>query len=377
MRLGPRDLLVALTACFVLFGGTEQPAPPETEIVADHQGALAEVVIHYTPTVERDVAPAYRDLLRALEPDVTVWVVVERREHFRRLADLLPRWGVRSTKRFRPVVTGRPITTWSRDRYTLLRSGAGERRLLVRARPEEGPAPRRNDWQAPFALARAAGRGVTVERAPLLFDGGDLIATDRHVLATALLQARNEGGTLGERGPLRDWLRRHLGREPVIIGDRAEDVPGHHIGMFVTPISNDVVLVGDVAAGLSLLPAEVELPLAVDRSRSTAGRFARVARELRAHGFVVRPVPLVPLEDGLTYLTYNNVLLERRADGRLHAYVPQFGIEGLDRAGRAAFEGQGVVVHPVDVRRIYTQNGTVRCLVNVLRRGASRRASGG
>lgn len=369
MRLGPRDLLVALTASLVLFGGAEQIAP-RTEIVPDHEGALAEVVLHFTPIVEQEVAPAYRDLLRALAPDVTVWVVVERGDHFRRLVDLLRRWGVPRGGRFRPVVTGRPITTWSRDRFTLLRSADGERRLLVRARPEEGPAPRRNDWQAPFALARAAGRAVTVERAPLLFDGGDLIATDRHVLATALLQARNEGGTLGERGPLRDWLRRHLGREPVIIGDRAQEVPGHHIGMFVTPISSSVVLVGDVTAGLSLLPAEVELPLAVDRSEATAARFARVARELRARGFVVRPVPLVPLEDGLTYLTYNNVLLERRADGKLHAYVPRFGLERLDRAGRAAFEGQGVVVHPVDVRRIYTQNGTVRCLVNVLRRRA-------
>ena len=78
--------------------------------------------------------------------------------------------------------------------------------------------------------------------------------------------------------------------------------------------------------------------------------------------------PLVPLSDRVTYVTYNNVLLERRPDGQLHAYVPQFGLPRLDAAGRRAFTNEGVVVHPIDVTRIYAQNGTVRCLVNVLDR---------
>jgi hypothetical protein len=97
-------------------------------------------------------------------------------------------------------------------------------------------------------------------------------------------------------------------------------------------------------------------------------RFENVARELAAVGFDVRRTPLVPLAGRLTYLTYNNALLERRSDGRQHAYVPQFGIEALDAAGRASFEKMGIVVHPIDVREIYSHNGTVRCLVNVLAR---------
>jgi hypothetical protein len=65
-----------------------------------------------------------------------------------------------------------------------------------------------------------------------------------------------------------------------------------------------------------------------------------------------------------------NALLERRADGRLHAYVPQFGPEALEAAGRAAYEQQAGGVHPIDVSRIYRHNGAVRCLVNVLSRAS-------
>jgi hypothetical protein len=72
--------------------------------------------------------------------------------------------------------------------------------------------------------------------------------------------------------------------------------------------------------------------------------------------------------DGYTFVTYNNALLERRADGRRHVYLPQFGLPALDAAGRAAWTALGAVVHPIDVSRIYPHHGAVRCLVNVLSR---------
>ena len=239
----------------------------------------------------------------------------------------------------------------------------------MRPRPAREHAARHNDYQAPFALAREAGEGTRVQVAPLIFDGGDLIASEHHVFATALLLQRNEGGALGEREVLGRWLARHTGQRPVLIGETADQVPEHHVGMFLTPLGGRRVLVGDPDLGLSLLPRGAALPRAVERRPGELERFRRVARELRAQGFTVIPAPLVPLRESLTYVTYNNAILERRADGRLHAYVPQFGIETLDAAGRAAYAGEGVVVHPIDVRRVFQHNGTVRCLVNVLRRG--------
>ena len=114
------------------------------------------------------------------------------------------------------------------------------------------------------------------------------------------------------------------------------------------------------------LPGARDLPL--DRDPATVNRFRRVAEDLRRQGFEVVKIPLVPLADGLTYITYNNVLLERRPGSGLHVYMPHFGIPTLDALGRAAYEARGITVHEVDVSRIYRHNGTVRCLFNVLDR---------
>lgn len=349
----------------VLLGGSR--------IVPDTGGPLREVVLHFDPAAEGRVAASYRDLLRAMDPSVTVWVVVARRRHFARFRRLARSWGVGGTDRFHVAVVGRPITTWSRDRYTLVRGPrAGERRLLVRPRPDSANPVRANDWYAPFALARAAGPRVTVAVSPLVFDGGDLVATSRHVFATGLLVSRNVQSALRTPAATRDYLRRVTGLTPVLIGERPEDVPPHHVGMFLTPLGDrrDTVLVGDPRAGLALLTPAMEkrLPRKVLRDPAFWARFDLVAREAARAGMRVVRTPLVPLEDRLTYVTYNNALLERRLDGRLHAYVPQFGLPVLDVAGRRAYEAQGVVVHPIDVSRVYRDNGTVRCLINVLDR---------
>jgi hypothetical protein len=68
------------------------------------------------------------------------------------------------------------------------------------------------------------------------------------------------------------------------------------------------------------------------------------------------------------YVTYNNVLIDDRADGR-HVMVPQYGVPELDAAGRAVWEGLGFVVHPIDVSRLYVHGGALRCVAAVVRRG--------
>jgi hypothetical protein len=368
-----RELTLMLVTAVVLFGRAETPEipgrPAHQQIVADTGGAFGHLVLHFDPRAEAAVAPTYRDLLRALEPTVRFSVVVGQRSHFDRFARLLTRWRIPNPARFQPVVVGRDITTWSRDRYILLTEGR-KRLLLVQPEPHRAIRPRANDWYAPFAIARALGRDVEVRIAPVTFDGGDLTATSRHAFATGLLLGRTAANPYGAPERLSAWLRQMTGREPVILGRGPEDVPPHHVGMFLTPLDDPAhtVLVGDPLAGLKLLPPDAALPLPVDRRPATLRRFAFVADALTRAGFRVVRVPLVPLSDGVTYVTYNNAILERRTDGRLHAYVPQFGLAALDAAGRAAYARQGVVVHPIDVRRIYRHNGTVRCLVNVLAR---------
>jgi hypothetical protein len=67
-------------------------------------------------------------------------------------------------------------------------------------------------------------------------------------------------------------------------------------------------------------------------------------------------------------VTYNNVVMETRG-GETTVWVPVYGVPELDEAGLQAWRTLGVTVRPVDVSRIYRYDGSLRCLVNVLRRG--------
>ncbi len=344
-------------------------APAGFTAVADDGGAMTAVAIHFDPRVIAEVGETYEDLLRELPADVTVYVVVEKAADFDQLQRLTAQWGLANPDRFRSVVVGKQVTTWSRDRYTLVDSKSGPV-LLVPPRPTKANPARENDWDAPFALADAI-PGLRTHIADLMFEGGDLTVTASHVFATAVLRERNEGGDLYDPNELRAWLRHYTGKEPILLGDTAADVPAHHIGMFVTPLDDRRIMVGDPDLGLALFDRShsdaSKLPYPIDRREESLQRFRNVITQLEGQGFQLIRVPLVPLTDGLTYVTYNNVLLEQR-DGALHAYVPQFDLPALDRAGRDAFASAGVVVHPIRVAKIYRYNGTVRCLVNIVHR---------
>jgi len=368
-----RQLLLGAAAAIAVVLGIgavrNRPVRPDFTAVADDGGAMTAVAIHFDPRVIAEVGDTYQDLFGALPAGVEVHVLVEKADDFARFQQLLAGWGTAAPARFHPVVVGKRITTWSRDRYTLIESH-GRPVLLVPPRPTEGNPARKNDWDAPFALARAI-PGLDTRTAEVMFEGGDLTVTEHHVFATAVLRERNQGGDLYGLGELRSWLHYVTGKTPVLLGETAADVPGHHIGMFVTPLDDHRVLAGDPDQGIALFDASGSdagaLPFPIDRRDDTLRRFRNVIAQLEAQGFEVIRMPLVPLTDGLTYVTYDNAILEHR-DGALHAYVPQFGIPALDAAGRQAYAAEGVVVHPIRVARIYRYNGTVRCLVNVVSR---------
>lgn len=339
-------------------------------VIADNGGAMAAVAMHFDPRVVAEVSETYQDLLRELPQAVRIHVIVEKSEDFEVFKKLLVDWSIPVGERFQRVVVGKRITTWSRDRYTLLH-GDDKPLLLIPPRPTEGNEARRNDWDAPFALAKAV-PGLDTKTAELMFEGGDFTATDTYIFATALLRERNQGGDLYDEKKLRDWLRLNTGKTPIILGDSLNQVPEHHIGMFVTPIDDKRVFVGDPDLGLALFDSSNSdastLPFAIDRREESLQKFRNIAVALEAHGFELIRLPLVPLADGLTYITYNNVLLETRLDG-LHAYLPQFDIPALDQAGRDAYAAAGIVVHGIRVKKVYQYNGTVRCLVNIVGRG--------
>lgn len=367
-------LLAGLVASVAL-GALRGAAPPERPLaLRDSGGRIRSVLLHYDPATAELVLPTYRDVLAALEPDVRVFVAAASRADVadlrRRLADLAVR------RDLEPVEVGLPITTWSRDRFVTARRG-GRPLLLV---PRRLPAPfaaRGNDRLVPFRLAAARPDAAAVSEVPMALDGGDLVADERRVYATAAILGRDPAAPLAP-DEARELLGQMTGLEPVLLGEGPEEVPAHHIGMLVTPLGGGRVLVGSPGAGarlLSALPEPVAEAADADLSGETAARFARVARALEEAGLEVIEVPLVPTRSEVVYLTWNNVLVDDRG-GERHVLVPRYGVEPLDEAGATVWRDLGFVVHPVDVSRVYRSGGAVRCLVAVLDRGEVNRPLG-
>jgi len=344
-------------------------APPRLE--PDSGGHLERVLLHFTPEAAEDLLPTYRDLLLALSDDTEVLVAVEAMPHYeelrRALGDLSPGLDLDA---LRPVVIGRPITAWSRDRFATARRGG--RPLLVIPPQRVSPLPHRaNDWIVPWILSTELGGAVDATEAAFDFDGGDLIADERGVYATALLLERNRDRPTGQRSVLIEELRRMTGLDVVLIGGSPEEVPDHHIGMFLTPLGNGRAAVGDPAIAHRVLSGSGnDLPhgLAPDWSTSTRARFETVARAMTEAGLDVTRLPLVPTLTPQVYLSYNNVLIDDRPDGR-HVLVPQYGVDVLDEAAVTAWRRLGAEVHPVDVSRVFRHGGAIRCLAAVVERG--------
>jgi 8-oxo-dGTP pyrophosphatase MutT (NUDIX family) len=163
----------------------------------------------------------------------------------------------------------------------------------------------------------------------------------------------------------------------VILLDQA---PDHHAGMFMASVGGHIMLVGDPRLGRSLLPAQFQaddrggsvefmnLPGGPDFTAATQHLFDAVAGQCAAMGYRIVRIPVVPAQDGRTYLTYVNVLLDRAGDRRI-VYLPYYrGAEALNAAARAVWEELGFEVRLVDCTATYRYFGCLHCLVNVLKR---------
>lgn len=345
--------------------GTGARPRPLRHVPEDASGPLRAVAIHYAPAADPLVAEVWRQLFAVLPRSVTVEVLVAGERDYDRFLAHLDEWRTPWRERFRPVVVGAPITTWSRDRFAAL-EGEGTGELL--APPQIGAIHpgRAGDWRSPHALSQALW-GRPPRTAEFVFEGGDLASSPRHLFVDANLMGRNLGRVEATRAGLERALGRHVSQEVIWLGDAPGDVPRHHIMMYMVPLDDRTVAVGDVRAGLALLGAA-----AVPRDADTDGhaaRFDRVAALLAARGFQVLRVPAVVLEGAGSYVTYTNALFDRTDSGHRVVYLPTYDVGPLDDAGARFYEALGYVVHRIDVSLVYRQNGSLGCLVNVVSRG--------
>ena len=330
---------------------------------SDSQGALQTVVIHYVPEAAPMVITAYREFLAALPAEVAVLAVVPDDQAFR---DLCGRLGD-SPCRVRPVVVGHAMTTWSRDRWLALAP-------VTPASPATIFSPRREDSQLAWPeragdqrvgddLAHALPVMARPLRSRLEFDGGDFVTDNDTVFVTPRMVARNVPGRLSQ-AELTHELEDLFERKVVLL----EHAPEHHAGMFMALVGDHVALVGDPSLGQALAPATRPTEVGFDFSEATQAAFDAVAAEVEKNGYDVVRMPILPGSDGRTYETPLNVIMDERADERV-VYMPVYAhTPALNRRATEIWTALGFTVRPIDCSQTFAHFGSLRCLVNVLRR---------
>ncbi len=329
-------------------------APPRHgPLLPDSDGALEEIVIQYVPPAADIVTTAYREFLGGLPATVTVRVVCPDRDAF---DDLARRMGTVACG-LEPVLTGHPMTTWARDRWLALSTRGGKGTLLlcpaVEAGEEVWPA-RAGDRRIAADLAAALPH-VDARRSGLVFDGGDFVADAETVFVSPRVARRNPGLTSAE---LHRRLSTVLERNVVLL----EHAPDHHAGMYLMTAGRRTALVGDPSLARDIVGDGA--PNDPDWSADTQARFDAVAEAVAGAGYRVVRIPVVPGRDGRTWLTGLNVILDGRT---VHLPVLR-GAEPFNRASAGVWRSLGFTVRPVDCTATYRHFGSLRCLVNVLRR---------
>jgi len=345
-----------------------RPVPSHDRLVPeDASSHLRRIAIHYTPDLDARALPVWRQLFRALPGDVDVEVAVTAAPDFARFQTAMRAAGVSHLERFHVHVVDHALTTWSRDRMASL-EGPDGRGIAVLSPPRIATpnAARAGDWDAPFAIARDV-YGAPPRISSYVFEGGDFAASEHVVFADANLVGRNLGRTDAALNHLQAAVAHTFGGDQLVwLGAEAGDVPEHHVMMYAVPLDDRHALVGDVREGLAL--AGDDLPHDPDVA-THAARFDRVAMLLEARGIAVTRVPVVVLPGAGSYVTYTNALFDRDAGGPI-VYLPTYRQSALDARAAEVYRQLGYRVVPIDVSTIYTLNGSLGCLVNVMARDA-------
>jgi hypothetical protein len=250
-----------------------------------------------------------------------------------------------------------------------------DKTVLLCPRTENGAdvwPDRAGDRQVAGDLAAALRPNVSVLSSELYFDGGDVAADGETAFVTPAMPLRNIQRTVENADELRERLAAVLGRRVVLL----HDTPDHHTAMYMAPVGNRTVLVGDPAWARRLLveagkegEAAAWFPGGPDFSDASIARFNAAAEQCQGLGYRVVRIPVVPGCDGRTFLTYVNAIVDQR-EGSHVVYMPVFSVaDELNRTAAGVWRNLGYEVRTVRCDGCYRFFGTLHCLVNVLRRG--------
>ncbi len=339
---------------------------PDAKLISDAHGALAEICIQYRKDFNPAVIETLADLFAGLGDDVNIRVIVEARGDVEFLKRELALRGAGRLERLTAVTTGFPITPWARDRFGAMAAG---RETIIAVPPVRSrmPGPRGNDERVPEILASSL-PDATCLPMPFMFEGGDLLSDEDNAFIAANCLARNSPYDVDDRAGLLRRMEGALKKRIVTIGAKPEDVPDHHICMYLTPLGDKRVAVADPQLGLELYRKDPSgEPVDVEPDTAKYEPFLNVIRCMEQKGFHVVRIPLLLTRTPRVYASCNNVILERRG-GEKRVYMPVYGVPALDRAAGAAFEKEGWRVIPVRVGKLYRHTGSLRCQVGIIKR---------
>lgn len=336
------------------------------KLVSDADLALTEIAIHYRSDFHNECIETLQDLLAALPREVTVRVVTESQAEFNYLQDRLVK--SETTPRLRAVVTGMPITPWSKDRFGTMTAKGNPVLAIPKARTV-ADGPRGNDEEVTALICREID-DVTLRVLPFMFEGGDLLSDRDNIYLPVNMVARNEPLTDAEKEGLFAAIGQTFCRRVVRIGVNAGDMPDHHIGMYLTPLGNGRLAVADPDMGLQMcreLNITEVAGAAVETDSACYEPFRNVIRLLQDQNLEIVRVPMILTILPRVYATYNNAIVEER-NGVRRIFMPTYGVPELDRRAAALFTEQGLQVIPVRVSKLFKHTGSLRCLVGVIRR---------
>lgn len=342
-------------------------------VLPDAGGAISSLILHYDAQLTYELTPVYRDLFGKLSDRVTLQVLCSSDEDMERFCTW---WGRRSlgTGRIVQVFSiGRPLSIWARDRrIARAYAGSGEQAdaYIPPIQPDDDDY-RVNDLVAPGIL-KQAGFGAAPMDSQLYLEGGNVVANGKHVFVGSNVIEDNLYGGL-ELQETHHELRRVLGRPYIMIRDCTGGVPWCHLDMYMTPIADDTILIASpVLADRLMLQSggRSEWPWLVASAadpRELQDLYDSVAREVADFGYHVMRLPVVVDRLNDWMVTYNNVIFDT-IDGIPTVYMPIYNIPALDRAAERIYRRLGYDVQTIDVSRVFTLGGTVRCLTNVTAR---------
>ena len=301
------------------------PAEAGANVLADSEGAIAAILLHYDPGLSSELAPGLRGSLPGFANgrpgDRNLPLRLGRRRLFRHVGNGNRALGGRRRKTSASrYPSGLAIDYIARQQE----QSSQEVSSFVPAGNDSYEPEKRNDLLALELLTEAQLLPRTLDT-HLHLEGGNVVSNLRHVFVGA--NVLNENIAIG-RSAVANELSTVFGRTYIPVAGKDGDVPWCHVDMYLTPVSDDTVLIANPRMAELILTRysdddsdDVVAGFNACESDTTQDRLDDIASLALNRGYkVIRLPALVNSSEGWM-ITYNNVLMDHRGGQKNFVYA--------------------------------------------------------